>query len=115
LPFKQQRQGLLDTQHARQALGAAASREQTHRHFGQAEHRLRFVQQHAVVAGQAQLETTAQCGAIDRRDKRLAAGFHAPHEGAFGREALDAGRRPRTVDRLQDILQVGAGDEVGLT
>ena len=78
-------------QHLHQAVGdaeqpddahdPAAARKQTEGHLGQAELRLGVVQRDAVVAGQRDLEATAERGAVQRGDDRPAQRLHAPQVG----------------------------------
>ncbi|MND76712.1 hypothetical protein D3C80_683660 [compost metagenome] len=75
LAFKQIRQGFFQAEHAHHAHHASAAWQQTKGDFRQAELHRRVVQRHAVMAGQADFPAAAQCGAIDRRDHRLAEGF----------------------------------------
>ena len=89
------------TDQSRQALRAAAARQQADLDLGQAHRRAR--RRDAIVAGERELESAAECGAVDRRDDRLRALFD-----------VSAGRPLRLfigTGRLAEIADVGAGDE----
>jgi len=73
------------------------------------------------MAGQAELEPATECGAVDRRDKRLLGGLDPPeqamdvHEGI--EEAADArlfGFARRARQHRFEPIEIGAGDEGGL-
>ena len=83
----------------RQALRAAGARQKAELDLGQADPRGR--RGHPEMAGKRQLEPTAECGAVHRRDDRL-------------RHCLDRGddlAQPRSLRRLAELGDVGAGEE----
>ncbi len=65
-------------QHARNALRAAGARKQTDLDLGQTEPGSPVVGGDAMMAGERQLETAADRGAVDGGNPRLAAGLDAP-------------------------------------
>src|SRR5690606_38643384 len=65
-------QRLLDAEEAHDARHAAAAREETELHLGQAELDLRIVDRDAVVRGERDLEAAAERVAVDARDDGLA-------------------------------------------
>ena len=67
-------QGLFHPDDARQTLGAAGAGKKAQGDFRQAAFGRR--DRHAVVAGQGHFQTTAQGGAVDRRNHRLGGVFH---------------------------------------
>ena len=71
LPEQQHRERLLDADEAWQPLRSTARRQQAGGDLGQADDSLRTFDQHAVMAGKAQLVARAQCGAADCRDDLL--------------------------------------------
>ena len=84
---------------ARQALRAAAARQDADQHLGQADLGARHGD--PVVAGERMLEPAAERVAVDRSHHRLAARRRAPRRSA----ASDVGAR------LAELADVGAGDE----
>ncbi|MNY15128.1 hypothetical protein D3C86_1483280 [compost metagenome] len=113
--LQQQGQGLGHAQQAQASLGAAGSGQQPDAYFRQTDDHAAHVGGNASVAGQGDLETTAQCRAVERRDNRLAGGFHA---------AQEAGEAPALVEQSLGILlggercfqrlEVGTGDKRAL-
>ncbi len=86
---------------SRQALRAAAARQQADLDFRQAYRRAR--RRDAIVAGEREFESAAECGAVDRGDDRFRALFD-----------VSAGRPLRLfigTGRLAEVADVGAGDE----
>ncbi len=90
----------LRTDQARQALRAAAARQDADQHFGQADLGARHGD--AVVAGERVLEPAAERVAVDRRDDRLLALRPARRPDA---------RRCRAAGALAELADVRAGDE----
>ena len=109
-------------QHPRDARRAAGAGKQSDLDLRQAEPGLRILRRHAIVAGEAELEPTADRGAVDGGDPRFAAGLDAPIEQrelpallekAFRRLLLAVLPREcteRTRERLEQ-RQIGAGAE----
>ena len=96
---------------AGQALGAARAGQQADVDFGQANHGLRIIGQHAIVAGQRQLETTAQREAIQGAGHRLAQRFDGAIAGGDAlaqRIGLCLAQRAIGGDHC---FQIGAGHE----
>ena len=116
LAFEQQRQGRIEADHAWQALRAAGTRQQTDRDLRQTDHGLRIIDQHAMMAGQRQLEAAAERQPVDRRNEGLAAGFHAPVHGnrRLARELDTVLDCQAALLHLQDVLEISAGHERGL-
>ena len=95
---------------ARQPLRAAPAGQQTEPHFGQAELRVRPVEDEAVIAGQGKLETPAETGAVDRGQSRHGQRGELVEEAlALGRQGLGRGG----VGDFEEAVQVGAGEEAG--
>ncbi len=97
---------------ARQALGAAEAGEEAELHLGEAELRLRVLGRDAALAGQGELEATAEAGAMDRGDGGERQGDEALHQlVAAPQHGVDV----RRVDQRQQLLEIGPGHEaVGL-
>ena len=92
-------QGLGNANQTRQALSAASTRQQAEFDFRQAD--FGALDGDAVVAADGNFQATAQCGAVDDRDARLAAGF----------DAVDHVGQARLFRRLAKFLDVRAGHE----
>ena len=102
----------LDADQSRQALRAAAARQQADLDLRQTEHGLRVVGRDAIMAREADLESAAERGAVDGRRERLAAGLELAQQllqvaavpvNLFG--ALAA------VEGVDELHQVRARDE----
>lgn len=111
LAGQHQPRGRGDADQARQALRAAAARNQPQRDLGQAQPCARRIGRDAMMAGQGQLQSAAQGRAIDRRDKGLAASLHAAQALAdLAHIGNGLGRGGGRIDRVQ----VAAGQKVPL-
>jgi hypothetical protein len=75
LALKHDRSRVHHADQARQALRAAAARQDADEGFGQAQLGAGVIGHHAVVAGQGDFKAAAQRQAVDGRRHRLAAGF----------------------------------------
>ncbi|MCY1449505.1 hypothetical protein D9M71_662440 [compost metagenome] len=112
--LNQQRQGFFDTDQARQALRAAAGRQQTNGHFGQADNGFWIIDQQASMARQRQFKATAQRQAVERGNKGLAAGLDTAHQCVFAIKAVGSLHGIHTlVEGVDQILEVGTGDKAG--
>ncbi len=92
-------QRLLDAGQPRQALGTAGAGQQAQLHLRQADLGVRPGD--TVMAAQRDLQPTAQGGAVDHRDARLAAAL----------DHLDHLRQARCLRRFAELLDIGAGHE----
>ena len=110
--FEHQRERRLDADQPRQALRAAAGRQQADRHLDQADERLVVVDQHAVAAAQRQLVAAAERHAVDRRGDRLAAALDAAQVDVPAVADLEGlALAHAAVVRADEVLDVAAGDE----
>ena len=75
--FEHQGKRRLDADQPRQALRAAAGRQQAEGHLDQADERLVVVDQHTMAAAQRELVAAAERDAVDGRGDRLAAALDA--------------------------------------
>ncbi len=109
-------QRLRDADQPRHALRAAAARQQADLHLRQADEHLRVVCHHAVVTGEAQLETAAERETVDCRDPRLAAGLDPSQQRLqAAREPLvGLRRRQARTEAAQELGQVVAREEARL-
>jgi hypothetical protein len=101
----------LETHALGQALRAARAGDESDLHLGEREDGLGRVGGDAIGAGQRELESAAQAGTVDGDDDRdaplLDAVEHRVPEGARL-------RRVRRDLELEELVDVGAGDEVAL-
>ncbi len=111
LAIQDDAQARAQTDDARQALGAAPTRQQSQFHLRQTELRARFVEDEAIIAGQGELQAATEARAADGRDGRhrqtreLVEQFlsrRGDRRGAGG--VLDG----------EELVQVGPGDEAAL-
>ena len=114
LALEQDRRGVHHADQARDALGAAAARQQAELDLGLADPGPRVGRGDAVVAGERDLEAAAQRGAVDRRHDRLTAGLLVAEQPLQLAELLGELGRIRGVG-VQEHLEIGAGDEIGLS
>ncbi|PHX44888.1 hypothetical protein AO263_08315 [Pseudomonas sp. NZIPFR-PS5] len=108
--FHQQRQGLLQPQHAHQSHGAAATRKQTEGDFRQAQSDLATIDCDAMVTGQAQLQATAQCRTLDGGHHRFAECFQRAKLGFEVHGHLVESGGAGGVN-LAQLVEVSAGKE----
>ncbi len=103
-------QRVLDAQHAHHTGDTAAARQQAQGHFRQAELCRLVVDGHAVMAGQGDFQTTAQRGAVERRNDRLAQGFD---DTQLALDLCHPGQKALGVFLFgfQQVTQVAAGKE----
>ena len=113
LALEQDGRGVHHADQARDALRAAAARQQADLDLGLADLGLGVGRGDAVVAGEADLEAAAQRGAVDRGHDRLAAGLLAAEHLLQLAELVHQLGGIRRVG-AQKHFEVGAGDEVGL-
>ncbi len=99
----------LHADHARQALGAAGTREDADHALGQADLDTEAVQGDPVVAAQCELVAPAQGGAGERRDDREGQGLDLPVEPG---QVEHAGQHLGRVVRQVEHVDVGADTEV---
>src|SRR5690554_5341587 len=92
-------QRLLDTDHAGQTLGTAGAGQQAQLDFRQAD--LGVLAGDPVMAAQGHFQATAQGGAVDHGDARLAAGL----------DLVDHFRQAGRLRRFAELLDIGAGNE----
>ena len=101
---------LLQTEHPHGAHDATGAGEQAEGDLGQADFTALRVERDAVVAGERDLESATQGGAVDSRGHRLAEGLEAVEgcldAGDLLLEALRIGGC-----RLDDHVEVGSGEE----
>jgi len=71
-------QGVAGLHQPRHALRATCARKQADLDLGQTDAGFFVVRDHAVVAGERELERAAEADAVNRRRERLAAGFQPP-------------------------------------
>ena len=111
LALQQQRhQRVDDAEHPHAAHDAAGAREQAELHLGEADDRLGVVDDHAVVAGQADLQAAAERRPVDRRHHRLAERLQAAQQRLA--VADEPGHLLGVVLRgLAQVVQVAAGEE----
>ena len=96
-------EGGLEANQPRQALGAAGARDQAELHFGLAEARVGVGD--AIVAGEGQLETAAEGGAVKRHDDGLGRVLDLIEE------RIEVDHRALAGNDAPEFLDVGAGDE----
>ncbi len=95
----------LGVRQAHDALRAARAGEQSHLHLRQAHGDLFAVGGDAPVAGQRHFEGAAHAGAVDRRDKRLAAGFKLAEKAGHAPDAVEQ-HLHRRLGVLGDLFQI---------
>ncbi len=107
-PGQHQVEGRRRAGEPRQPLHAAPARHDPQHHLGQAETRSGLVDDHAIPAGEGQLESAPEAEAADERDRRILDGGE-PLEAVPS--ALDQRDRPRLRFDLSELVDVRAGDE----
>jgi len=108
--FEQQWERRHDADEARNALRAAAARQEPEGDFRASKARVRLRDADAAVAGERDLGAAAERGAGQRRDEGFSAGFHAAGQGV---KRVDI--RIEFRDALgADFVQVETHDEVAL-
>ena len=108
--FHQKREGCLKANHPGQSLGSATAGKQAQRHLRQAQLNADVVNRHAMVAGQGDLQTTAQGRAVDSGHHGFAGGFEEAHVGFQAVDHVLKGFGVGLCDLVQ-LCQIAAGKE----
>jgi len=91
--------------------GAAESRMYPQQDLGQTEHRLRVVDEHAMAAGECELEATAEAEAVDRGHGRAGQALQPRKDRMSGE---DPGQRVLWRADLLELVDIRARDEARL-